>query len=132
MIFSGRRPNNLGVGEKGRLAPCKTTPNCVSSQARSRRHHVNPLVFEGTPAAAISKLRAILQNMKGVTVIQAEPDYLYAECRSGLMGFVDDLEIVCLPEEKRCHIRSASRLGYSDLGVNRRRIESIRNAFNND
>ena len=77
----------------------------------------------------MEKIHAILRTMTGVTVIEFKEDYLYAQCRSLLLGFVDDLEFFWDRKEKVCHVRSASRMGYSDLGKNRRRVEFIRRQF---
>ncbi|HAC64629.1 MAG TPA: DUF1499 domain-containing protein [Cyanothece sp. UBA12306] len=118
--FSGTRPTNLGVKD-GKLAPCPGTPNCVSSQSSNPQFTISPL-----PAMAISELRKILEQMERTTIIEATDNYLYAEFKSKLMGYVDDVEFYLDPNENVIHLRSASRLGKSDLGVNRQRIESIR------
>ena len=120
-MFSGTRPDNLGVKD-GRFAACKTTPNCVSSQADpgDRQHYIAPLAFAGT----IGELRRAVESMTRATVIREEGNYLYAEYKSALMGYVDDVEF--LKAGDLLHVRSASRLGRSDLGLNRRRVEEIR------
>ena len=126
--FSGKRPTNLGVRD-GKLAPCPSSPNCVSSQAPSsdKTHAIDALRSTGDPAAAMQKLRTIVEGMPRTTVIESRPDYLYAEYSTPLMGFVDDVEFH--HDGTAIQVRSASRLGYSDLGVNRKRIEAIRDAF---
>jgi uncharacterized protein (DUF1499 family) len=126
--FSGKRPANLGVRD-GKLAPCPGSPNCVSSQAEAsdKTHAIEPLRFTGDPGAAMRKLRTVVEGIPRTTVIESRPDYLYAEFSTPLMGFVDDVEFH--QHGMTIHVRSASRLGYSDLGVNRKRIESIRDAF---
>lgn len=129
MIFSGKRPNNLGVKD-GQLAPCPNRPNCVSSQSVSERHAIEPVIFTSDPEKEMIRLKNFLSEMKGVTIITAEDNYIYAECKTPLMGFVDDLEFYWDSESKVCHVRSASRLGYRDFGVNRDRIEKIRVLFN--
>ena len=80
----------------------------------------------------MGRIHEILRSMTGVTIITFEKNYLYAECRSLLLGFVDDLEFFWDRKEKVCHVRSASRIGYSDLGKNRRRVEFIRRQFEKD
>lgn len=125
-LFPGKRPRNLGVRD-GRLAPCPDKPNCVSSQARGRRHAVDPLPVHGTPEASMQRLHEIVSALPRSEVIEATPDYLYAECATRIMGFVDDLEFHC--DGDVIHVRSASRLGYSDLGVNRKRVERIRAVY---
>lgn len=126
MKFPGKRPGNLGV-HGGRLATCPGKPNSVSSQASDDKHRISPLSFRGDPEVAMSKLKAVVAATPRTRIIESRPDYLYAECATPLMGFVDDVEFYC--DGKVVHVRSASRLGYSDLGVNRKRVESIRQAF---
>jgi uncharacterized protein (DUF1499 family) len=120
-MFSWKRPNYLGVKD-GRLAPPKRTPNCVSSQAdpADAEHYVEPIAFRGS----MSDLRRVVELMRGATVIEERPGYLYAEYRSPLFGFVDDVEF--LVTEGVLHVRSASRLGRRDFGVNRNRVEKLR------
>lgn len=126
--FTGRRPMNLGVRD-GKLAPVVAKPNNVSSQAPAadRAHAVAPLAFSGDPKAAMARLKAVVEGMPGAAVIESRPDYLYAEFSTPLMGFVDDVEFY--NDGRAIQVRSASRLGYSDLGVNRKRVEAIRAAF---
>jgi uncharacterized protein (DUF1499 family) len=125
-MFDWRRPPHLradGLGARdGRLAPCRRTPNCVSSQAdvADREHYIAPLAFRGT----IAELRRALEALPRVTVIREAPDYLYAEFRTPLLRYVDDVEF--LKAGDVVHVRSASRLGRRDFGVNRRRVEEIR------
>ena len=126
--LSRRRPATLGVRE-GRLAPCPAAPNSVSSQAADPTHHVEPLPLEGTAAQAQSRLRRVLSGMPRTSIVRAEKNYLHAECKSRLVGFVDDIEFLIDEPSGVVHVRSASRVGYSDLGVNRRRVEQIRIAW---
>ncbi len=130
-LFSGTRPDNLGVRD-GRLAPCKPTPNCVSSFADRTSdpgHFVEPLRFTGDPDAAFAKLTAVVRGSERVTVVREEPRYLHAEFKTRLMGYVDDVEFLLDPAARTIGVRSASRLGRRDFGVNRERIESLRAAF---
>jgi uncharacterized protein (DUF1499 family) len=129
-VFSGKRPANLGARE-GRLAQCKRTPNCVSSQADpgDRGHYIEPIVFAGEPADAMAALRRALEAAPGVRIVEARPDYLYAECRSRVMGFVDDVEFALDAAGGVFQLRSAARMGIRDFGVNRARIESLRRAL---
>ena len=126
--FSGTRPSNLGVKD-GKLAACPSSPNCVNSQADDRQHGIAPHVFSGAAVTAMRKLAHVVAAIPRTQVIQSKADYLYVEFSTPLMGFVDDVEFYC--DGKVIHVRSASRLGYSDLGVNRKRIEAIREAFRN-
>ena len=111
------------------LAPCPSSPNCVSSAATDEAHHVAPLAYSGAPAAAMQRLRAVIAAMPRATVVTANDTALHAEFRSRLFRFVDDVDCVVDPATGVIQIRSASRVGYSDLGVNRQRVEAIRAAF---
>lgn len=126
-LFScaGTRPAHLGVRE-ARLAPCPASPNCVSSDADDPRHAVAPLPAPGPAEQAWAAARDAVLALPRTTLVREEPGYLHAECRSALFGFVDDLELHLRPEQGLIAVRSASRLGYSDMGVNRRRVEALR------
>jgi uncharacterized protein (DUF1499 family) len=131
-IFScaGKRPANLGVSAAG-LAPCPASPNCVSSDASDSEHGVAPLRLAVAPERAWQRAREAVSELPRTRIVKETPDYLHAECRSLLFGFVDDLELHLRPEEEIIAIRSASRLGHSDLGVNRRRVEGLRASLMN-
>jgi uncharacterized protein (DUF1499 family) len=127
-MFAGKRPQNLGHAT-GRLAPCKTSPNCVSSQAdpSDREHYIAPIATKGNATGdAMAAVRKAVESMPRATVVRVEPGYLYAEFRSKLMGFVDDVEFLADPAAGVVHVRSASRLGRRDFGVNRERVERLR------
>ena len=111
------------------LAPCPDRPNCVSSQAEDEDHRVEPLGLEGTAEEALARLREIIAAMPGATVDEVGEGRLKARFRSRVFRFVDDLEMVVDVAAGVIHVRSASRVGYSDLGVNRRRVETIRNRY---
>jgi len=121
-MFNWRRPDNLGVSN-GRLAPCRRTPNCVSSQAdpSDREHYIAPIAFRGDAMAAIRRALAAMPRAK---VISERENYLYAEFRSKLLGYVDDVEFFC--DGSAIQVRSASRLGRRDFHVNRNRVEQLR------
>jgi uncharacterized protein (DUF1499 family) len=123
-MFSWRRPGNLGVKE-GRLAPCRTTPNCVCSQANPNdaEHYIAPI--HGTFADA----RKAVRSMPRATIVTENETYLYAEYRSRLLRFVDDVELYF--DGRVIHVRSASRLGRRDFGVNRARVEALRRRIEN-
>ena len=127
-MFSGTRPDNLGLHD-GKLAPCPNKPNCVNSAATDPRHAIAPLAFTGNPDAAMQTLHDIVVGMGRARLMTREADYLYAEVVSKMLGFVDDVEFALNRQTKLIQVRSASRLGYSDLGVNRKRLEAIRTAF---
>jgi uncharacterized protein (DUF1499 family) len=123
---AGERPKNLGVHDD-RLTPCPEKPNCVSSDASDEEHRVAPLSLEGgDPALAWKAARMAVESLPRTEVIADTGSYLHAECRSMLMGYVDDLELQVRPKQGIIAVRSASRLGYSDMGVNRRRVERLR------
>jgi uncharacterized protein (DUF1499 family) len=127
-LFAGTPPTDLGVRE-GRLKPCPATPNCVSSQAQDASHRVAALRFQGSAQVAFERLKAVLAAMPRMRIVEARDGYLRAEAASRLFGFVDDLEFYFDAPTAQVHVRSASRIGYSDLGVNRARVEAIRKAF---
>jgi uncharacterized protein (DUF1499 family) len=118
--FTGTRPSNLGVKE-GKLAACPGTPNCVNSQSDDAQSKIAAL-----PGVSIAELKKVVTAMAGATVIEETENYLYAEFKSKLMGYVDDVEFYLDSSTNSLQVRSASRLGKSDLGVNRKRVEEIR------
>ncbi|HEY5292388.1 MAG TPA: DUF1499 domain-containing protein [Burkholderiales bacterium] len=127
-LFSGTRPDNLGVHD-ARLAPPKRTPNNVNSQVDKNadaEHYIEPLRYTADARQAWAALRRVIDGMQRVKVIASEPNYLYAEFSSRLMGYVDDTEFYLDEKAGVIQVRSASRLGRSDFGVNRERIETIR------
>jgi len=128
LSFFATRPDNLGV-DAGRLAACPDKPNCVSSQAEDPEHGMEPIAFAGDPQEAAAELTSILEQQPRTTVVESTSDYVHAEVASRLFGFVDDVEFYIDPQNQLIHFRSASRVGYSDLGVNRKRMEQLRRAF---
>ncbi|NNL66655.1 MAG: DUF1499 domain-containing protein [Myxococcales bacterium] len=112
-----------------RLDPCPQSPNCVSSQAWDPAQRVAPFEFAGDAAEALSRLAALVAAEPSATIVEQRGIYLHAEYRSRWFGFVDDLELLVDEEAGVIHVRSASRTGWSDLGVNRRRVERLREAF---
>jgi uncharacterized protein (DUF1499 family) len=111
------------------LAPCPERRNCVSSLATDPGQRVEPLPLAGEPAEALARLAEIIEAMPRARVVESAEGYLRAEFRSLLFGFVDDLELAADPAAGVVHVRSASRVGASDLGVNRRRVERIRSRY---
>ena len=126
-VFSWKRPDNLGV-KAGRMAPPRTTPNCVSSQAdpADAEHYIAPIRYQGSAAQAMAAVRKTVEGMEGAGVVRQEANYLYAEFRTRLMRFVDDVEFVFDERAGLIDVRSASRLGRRDFGVNRARVEALR------
>lgn len=120
---SGSAPTNLGV-QDGRLAPCPSSPNCVNSQTGEGDQHIAALPLKGDQAQTQALLIKLLSSEPRVTLVEQNPDYLRAEFASKLLGFVDDVEFLIGPQH--VDVRSASRLGYADFDVNRKRIEHLR------
>lgn len=118
----------LGVRD-GRLGALPSSPNAVSSQAQDPERRVEPLRFTGDPRAAMARLRRVVEDMPRTEIVRAEERYLHATFTSRLFRFVDDVELLLDPQARVIHVRSASRVGYSDLGANRRRVEALREAF---
>ncbi|MBW4542726.1 MAG: DUF1499 domain-containing protein [Myxacorys chilensis ATA2-1-KO14] len=123
-MFAGKQPTTLGV-RNGRLSPCPATPNCVCSQDSDSAHHIEPLKLS-SPETAIADLKRTIEALPKTKIVEESNDYLYAQFTSKLMGYVDDVEFYVDRAANVIHVRSASRLGKSDLGVNRKRIELIR------
>jgi uncharacterized protein (DUF1499 family) len=124
----GSRPTQLGVRDT-RLAPCPRWPNCVSSDATDAVHAIAPLALKGEVTDAWASARDVIAGLARTRVITETPEYLHAECQSALLGFVDDVELHLHASDGLIAVRSASRLGFGDLGVNRRRIEDLRAAL---
>jgi len=118
----------LGI-ENGQLTQCPTTPNCVNSQAKDKKHYIEPIFITGTPLEIKNYILKIVNEMERSKIVMAEDNYIRVEFTSKVFRFVDDTEFY-FPDTKSkvvtIHVRSASRVGYSDLGVNRKRIEQIR------
>lgn len=127
---AGTMPD-LGINN-GKLVPCPKTPNCVNSQAVGEKQYIQPIRYEGTQQEARARLLQILDSSKRAKIVTAHENYIRTEFTSTLFRFVDDVEFY-FPEEQTgetvIHIRSASRIGSSDLGANRKRIERIRSKF---
>jgi len=131
-LLRGRMPNDLGARD-GRLKPPSMTPNSVSSQALLYPEHpmrdyarVEPFVLQGSGPQTIERIRRVVEAMTGAKVVQANSGYLYAQFTSRMLKFVDDVEFWFDPQAGVIQVRSASRLGRKDFGVNRARIEAIR------
>lgn len=128
--FSGKRPEALGVSGGRFVAADSDKPNWVSSQVRANDpHHIHPFSVEGERSDVMTRLIAVLLARPECTIVTQQADYIHAEFKAKLMGLVDDVEFYLPPDGRELHIRSASRLAYSDLGLNRARMEEIREAF---
>jgi uncharacterized protein (DUF1499 family) len=135
-LLSGKQPNNIGVTSE-QLKPPSKTRNSVSSQAYLHTDHVQmqyasiePLPFKNNNAAnSMQVLLSVLKGMSGVTIVDAKPHYIYAQSTTKVLKFVDDVEFWVNPAKGVIDVRSASRLGREDFGVNRARVEAIRAAY---
>jgi len=134
-LLQGRVPKDLGV-QQGRLKPPSDTPNSVSSQvdlypghAQKEYARIAPLHFTGDADEAMRHLAVVIKSLDRTTLVTQSPDYLYAQCQSKVLKFTDDVEFWLDRTAGVIQVRSASRLGRSDLGVNRARIETIRAQF---
>ncbi len=119
----------LSVQAGSRLAPCQPSPNCVSSLAEPGRQAIEPFpMLKGTGEKSLQCLKGVVKGMRGARIAREEKGYFRAEFKT-LLGFVDDVEFEVDASQEVIHVRSASRVGTWDLGVNRRRVERIRGAF---
>jgi uncharacterized protein (DUF1499 family) len=123
--FRAPRPANLGA-PGGRLAPCPASPNCVSSQAEDAGHQIAPFSYLKSLAESRAALKQAIAGMSRARVITDQDHYLHAEYTSLICRFVDDVEFAFDDTNRVIQVRSASRVGYSDLGVNRKRVETLR------
>lgn len=131
-LLKGKPPSGLGVQE-GKLKRLPRTPNCASSQAglwpdspQCAYAQIEPIALVGDGTATIAKVAAVVESMPGATIIERKSDYLYAQFTTAMMKFVDDVEFWFDPAANVVQVRSASRVGRKDFGVNRARIEAIR------
>ena len=125
-LFAGTRPTDLGY-HNGYLKPASSKPNSVNSQAAPGNYAaIAPIPVKGDATAFFAQVVKVVAAQKGAKIIEQTPSYVYAEFTSPLMGYVDDVEFALDAEHGLVQLRSASRLGYSDLGANRKRIEAIR------
>lgn len=134
-FLRGQPPGGLGV-QQGRLKPPSLTPNSVSSQAGLYPDHpqrsyaeVAPFKYAGDGKAALRSLAALLQASERCVLVKRQPDYLYAQCTTRWLKFTDDVEFYLDEAASVIHVRSASRLGQKDFGVNRARVEALRTRF---
>ena len=121
----------LGIND-GHLMSCPESPNCVNSQAADEEHTIQAIHFSGTSEQAQQRLLQILKAWNRAKTVVVEEDYIRAEFTSLVFRFVDDVEFyfpATQTEKMLIHVRSASRIGYSDFGANRKRIEQIRSKF---
>ena len=124
----GTRPQNIGVNE-GHLTSCPDSPNCISTRNSDALHKVEPFPIKGSAEASLAIIRSIVKDWPRTEVVVDKGRYLHVEFTSKLMRFVDDVEFFATEPGSEIEIRSASRIGRKDFGVNRERIESIRKMY---
>ena len=134
-LFQSSAPTDIGVRD-GRLKPPSSTDNSVTSQAALFPDHpqrsystIASLALRGDGSATLGKIKTIVEAMPGARVVSSQPDYLYAQYTTQLMKYVDDVEFWFDPAAQVVQVRSASRVGKGDLGVNRKRVEAVRAAL---
>ena len=108
------------------LPPCRDSPNCVSSQAQDAKHYIEPFKINGSPEEAWNELKKVLNGQSRMVITHETADTLHAEATSLVFQFVDDINVILDKDTNTIHVRSASRTGHSDFGVNRKRIEALR------
>ena len=113
----------------GKLHPCPKSPNCVSTQAIDEKQKMEPIKYSGLLIDAKAKIISIINSLKRSKVITNEENYIHIEFRTATFRFVDDVEFLFDDKEKVIHFRSRARMGYSDMGVNRKRMEKITKLF---
>lgn len=122
-----KAPENIGL-QNGKLADCPSSPNCVCSQQdkNDEEHFIDSLPFSSSPALALEKIKTALNEIPRTKIVSETENYLHVECTSLIFRFTDDLEIFIDESSKQIHFRSASRVGHSDLGVNRKRVNKLK------
>jgi uncharacterized protein (DUF1499 family) len=126
---SGKGPASIGVKD-GKLTACPDKPNCVSSMTDDKSHFIEPFTYTGSSGKAKNVLLESVKSHDRTKIVSDSENYIHAEYTSRIFRFVDDVEFLIDDKTKTVHVRSASRLGYSDMGVNGKRIENLRAVFN--
>ncbi len=124
MTFSGA--NHADSGSKKLLPLCRDSPNCVSSQTQDPKQFIAPFKIKGNTTEAWKALKGVLNEHSRITITRETPTNIHAEATSLIFQFVDDIDFILDTENKTIHIRSASRVGHSEFGVNHKRIEALR------
>lgn len=129
--LSRANPPELGLLD-GRLRACPASPNCVCSEGSSGEHQIAAFPYRGDRASTEAALRRALGSLERSHVLQGHGDYWHVQSVSALFRFIDDVEFRFDDAAQLVQVRSASRVGYSDLGVNRKRIEHLRERYQAD
>ena len=123
-----QRPKMIGI-KSGELHSCPDSPNCVVSfNKEDKDHFIDPIKYQESKESVLARFKKYLAMRKDVTLVTDNGDYLHYQFKSKFFGFIDDVEFL-LKDDGLIHMRSASRVGYSDLGKNRSRLEEIRFKF---
>lgn len=125
--IASRKQPELGLVD-GQLRPCPATPNCVCSEYPGDSAYIEPLRHRGAAVDGWERLKVAVSETGGM-VIREEPGYLRAVYKTPVLRFFDDVEFRQDNDQQVIHVRSASRVGRSDFGANRKRVETIRAAF---
>ena len=129
-IVGAKESDNFGYeSKKMKLKPCPNKPNCVSSQSEKGPHFVEPIRYQSSGSEAFNTLKQIVKDMAGTRIIQSTEKYFHAEFQTKWLKFVDDFEALLYEDSNLIHIRSASRIGYWDLGKNKARVDEIKIRF---
>ena len=128
MSALAKRPSGLGMVD-GKFAECPSKPNCVSTQSSTVQCEIDPIEFSGAATDAMRELKSVISSMPGSRLVGETDNYMHVEFVSSFFRFVDDVEFYIDGESQTIQFRSASRVGYSDLGVNRKRMETVRRLF---
>ena len=128
-VTSWRNPRKMPTNPQS-LSRCPESPNCVSSVDDDRQHRVEPLSFTGDADAAFARVREVVERMPRTKIVTSSDEYLHATFTTMIMRYTDDVEFLLDRPSNTIAVRSASRIGNSDLGTNRRRVEQIRKEFN--
>ena len=126
MVKQSKKIANAGLVE-GALQACPNRPSCVCSTGTPKQHAIDALLIPAATEAPIAALAAVIRAMPNTEIVSQEDGYLHATFTSKLFRFVDDVEL--LLDGEKIQVRSVSRVGHSDLGANRKRVEAIRAAF---
>lgn len=123
-----KQPTNLGV-QNGQLTPCPGSPNCVTTQSNHPSSKMEAIAYEGTLADNMTKLKNVIEQFSKTNIISEKENYLHVTFGTPIFNYIDDVEFYFDDANKLLHFRSASRIGYSDMGVNKKRMQKVTARF---
>jgi uncharacterized protein (DUF1499 family) len=125
--ISNKLPEGLGITD-GELMSCPSSPNCVSTQASPEdlEHYAEPIVYTGDRMKTQLSIESFMLGKGNAHLVSSTLGYVHFEVKSPLVGYIDDVEFYLPAADSVVHVRSASRVGYSDFGVNRERVRQIK------